>query len=122
MTISEALSRVDGLKHNTYTREEKLGWLSQLDTMILQQVLCSQTPATAPCTSYGPDTDPNTVLLAESPFDEMYLRFMEAQMDYHNGEYSRYNNAILLFNRAFEAFTAHHLRNNPPEGLGRFQY
>ena len=39
MTIDEAIIRADRLRPNPYTREEKIGWLSALDGMIVEEVL-----------------------------------------------------------------------------------
>ena len=122
MTISECLGRLDALKHNTYTQEEKLAWLSQLDTIIDSQVIRSYDAAAPFFQGYGPDTPMDSVLLASGPFEALYLRFLEAQIDYHNGEYDRYNNAILLFNQAMESFSAHYLRQHKPEESGSFRY
>ena len=122
MTISEALRQLDGLKHNTYTREEKLGWLSQLDTMIYTQVLCSLTPQLPPFTGYDPDTPVEQALLVAAPFDQMYLRFLEAQIDYHNGEIEKYNNAITLFDSLYAAFRAHCVRQQALGAGRRFQF
>ena len=68
---------------------------------------------------YDDSTDLNAELLVPAPHDEMYLRWMEAQIHYHNGEYDKYNNAIIMFNTAFEAFQAYYTRSHMPVIRGR---
>ena len=63
---------------------------------------------------YNEDTDLETVLLIPEPFDEAYLRWMEAQIHYHNGEYDKYNNAVVMFNTAFDAYKSDYTRNHMP--------
>ena len=120
MTISEAINRLDNLKFNTYNQEDKVDWLSRLDTMIKNQVIDTHEGAEAVSfQGYTTATPMETVLLAPAPHDEMYLRWMEAQIDYHNGEYDKYNNAIILFNDAFERYAAYYNQMHKPVSRGR---
>ena len=117
MTIIEAINGLDGLKHNTYSYPEKVAWLSRLDAMVKKLIIDTHEGGDeVSFTGYGADTDPNTALLVESPFDEMYLRWMEAQIDYTNGEYSKYNNSIEMFNTAYKSFENYYNRNHMPKG------
>ena len=68
---------------------------------------------------YDDSTDTSTELLVPAPFDEVYLRWLEAQIDYHNGEYDKYNNAIIMFNTVFEAYQAYYTRTHMPAMRGR---
>ena len=39
MKLIEAISKIDNLKHNTFTHEDKVGWLSRLDHMVCREIL-----------------------------------------------------------------------------------
>lgn len=119
MKISEAISAVDSLKPNTYTPEDKVGWLSNLDARVKTQIIDAH-ESTEPIVFSGYDSllDQDTELLAPAPYDEMYLRWLEAQIDYHNGEDDRYNNAIILFNNAYEGYKKHYTRTHMPISRG----
>lgn len=117
MKIAEAIARLDGLKHNTYGYADKVAWLSRLDAMIKKHIIDTHEGAEqVTFTGYGPDTDPQTELLAPEPFDEMYLRWMEAQIDYHNGEYGKYNQSIQMFKAEYNGYERWYNRNNMPIG------
>ena len=119
MTIAEAISKVDTLKPNTYTIEDKLGWLSTLDTRVMTQIIETH-ELDEPIYFYGYD-DPEDLeidLLVPAPYDEMYLRWLEAMIDYHNSEDERYNNAIILFNNAYEGYKTHYTRTHMPKSHG----
>lgn len=119
MTIAEAITKVDTLKPNTYTIEDKLGWLSTLDTRIMTQIIEAH-ELDQPIYFYGYD-DPEDLeidLLVPAPYDEMYLRWLEAMIDYHNSEDERYNNAIILFNNAYEGYKTHYTRTHMPKSHG----
>lgn len=120
MKISEAISSLDALKFNTYAPSDKVKWLSRLDSMVKKQVIDAHEGADAVSfTGYDDNTSLDTELLVPTPYDEMYLRWMEAQIDYHNGEYEKYNNAIIMFNTAFEAYQRYYNGIHKPVGSGR---
>ena len=117
MTIIEAITGLDAHKRNAYSQEDKVKWLSRLDSMAKRLVIDThEGRENVTFTGYGDDTDLHTVLLIPAPFDEVYLRWMEAQIDYANGEYDRYNNAIEMFNTAWEAYRNDYNRNHMPQG------
>ena len=120
MRINEAIKRLDSLKFNTYTQDDKIDWLSRLDNMVKKQIIDTHEGAeSVSFTGYTADTPLDTVLLVPAPYDEVYLRWMEAQIDYHNGEYDKYNNAIIMFNTAFEAYQKHYNSAHKPVQRGR---
>jgi len=123
MTIQEAIARTDALVFNTCTAQQKVQWLSKLDLTIHQQILQTHAGmAQAEFSGYDADTDRQTVLLVPAPYDSVYLRWLEAQIHYHTGEYTRYNNAITLFNTEYTAFSAHCSRRHTPLCGKRFHF
>ena len=119
MTIAEAISKVDSLKPNTYTPEDKIDWLSSLDARVKSQIIDAH-ECGPKIFFYGYDSmmDQETELLVPAPYDEMYLRWLEAMIDYHNSDDDRYNNAIILFNNAYEGFKKHYTRTHMPKSGG----
>lgn len=117
MTIMEAINRTDALKHNTYSNNEKVAWLSRLDSMVKRLIIdthvCSDNIF---YTDYDDDTSMELELLVPPPFDEIYLRWLEAQIDYANGEYDKYNNSILMYQAAWDAYANYYNRNHMPKG------
>ena len=112
MTISEAITRLDLQKQNTCTRQEKLNWLSELDGLIKTQILDAYENPPAVLLPYGDSPEENTVLLAEPPYDSMYLWYLEAKIDYQNGEVIRFNNAMELFQALFREYAARYHREH----------
>lgn len=121
MTLGEALETIDSLKHNIYSRSQKIAWLSRLDAMVQQEIFDTCRGEQPPFSGYDADTDPATALLVQPPYDEMYLRYLEAQMDYANGEYHRYNNAIAMFRGVYDSFANAWRRAHLPHGQ-KFRY
>ena len=117
MTISDAIHLVDRAKSNGCGMDEKLRWLSVLDGNIQRELIDTHEGAEKTVfLAYGEETPLNTVLLAAHPYDEIYIRFLEAQIDYVGGEYEKYNNSIALFNAAWEAYEKFYRRTHKPKG------
>ena len=115
MKIIEAINRIDSLKHNTYSQNDKVAWLSRLDSMVKRLIIDTHEGwEDITFTGYDDTTDLETELLVPAPFDEVYLRWLEAQIDYHNGEYGKYNNAILMYQTAYDGYANYYNRNNMP--------
>lgn len=122
MKMNDAIIGIDSLKHNTYSHTDKVQWLSRLDWMVKKEIIDTHEGAEAvDFKGYDDSTNLETELLVPAPYDEMYLRWMEAQIDYHNGEYGRYNNSIDMFHNAYESYQNHYNRTHMPIGK-QFKY
>lgn len=117
MTIIEAISNIDALKTNAYTQSDKVKWLSRLDWRVKREIIDTHEGESVSFTGYDDDTDLDTVLLVPAPYDEVYLLWLEAQIDYTNGEYDKYNNSITMFNTAYSDYERYYNRTNMPKGI-----
>lgn len=117
MKISEAINRIDTLKFNTYTQSEKVAWLSTIDGTIKREVIDTHKDGEdIVFEGYTDDTPPETELLAPAPYDDLYIKWLEAQIDYANAEYGKYNNSKLAFNTAYTAYESWYNRQHMPLG------
>ena len=121
MTIDNAINSVDTLKHNTVERDHKIRWLSEVDGMVKREILETHEGEVSKFTGYVLDRPGDTELLVPAPYDALYLRWLEAQIDYHHGEYGKYNNALALFKACYQAYADYYHRNHMPKGGGRFK-
>ena len=129
MTIMDALYRIDELKPNRYSQPEKIKWLSSLDGLIKREIIdtherCQQTSCCKDIdfNGYGDDEDLSTVLLVPAPYDDIYLRWLEMQIDYANGEYGKYNNSANVYNTAYAAFANYYNKTHMPIGGKKFNF
>lgn len=117
MTIMDALYRIDELKPNSYSQPEKIKWLSSLDGVIKSEIIDTHEGGEDIVFSgYDENADLNTVLLVDAPYDDIYLRWLEAQIDYTNGEYGKYNNSLVAYNDAYDLYQRHYNRTHMPKG------
>lgn len=117
MTLIEAINRINVLKPNTYSQEEKVSWLSTIDGIIKKEIIDTHEGADEVVfNGYNELTSLSTVLLVPEPYDDIYLRWLEAQIDYANGEYARYNNVVQAYNDAYSAYFRHYNKTHMPLG------
>lgn len=117
MTLIEVINRIDVLKPNAYSQLEKVKWLSTIDGIIKTEIIDTHEGAEeVTFNGYDENTLLTTELLVPAPYDDVYLRWLDAQIDYANGEYARYNNAVQAYNDAYSVFERHYNRTHMPKG------
>ena len=117
MTIIEAINRIDSFKPNTYIQTDKIKWLSNLDGIIKAEIIDTHEGSEAVIfNGYDTDTALDTVLLVPAPYDDIYLKWLEAQIDYVNGDTAKYNNSMTMYNSAYSAFARYYNRTHMPKG------
>lgn len=117
MTIGEVIAQVDALRRNTYGEAEKIRWLSQLDQRVQRRIIDTHEAAEAVSfAGYDETTDQGTVLLVPAPYDEMYLHYLIAQIEYFDQQENRYNNANGLFESVWNDYACWYNRTHMPIG------
>ena len=71
---------------------------------------------------YDSNTSLDTELIAPAPYDEMYIRWLEAQIDYANGEIGKYNNAMSTYNSIVTNFRNYYNREHLPLQKHKIDY
>ena len=114
MTIADAIARADAVKPNGVPEAEKIRWLTGLECIIKNEIVDTHSgweeePAAALPSALG------DALFAPPPFDETYVMWLLARIDFINGEYDAYANSSAVFNSAFSAFADHVNRTKTPK-------
>lgn len=117
-TFSEIINRVDLNKPNAFDQEEKLRWLTELDGKIATEVMMMSITGVRnlPRGVAALDCEP----LVSFPYDDLYDRWLEAKIDYHNGEFDTYQNSMQAYNAAYNNFVNWFLNTyDPVQGYER---
>ena len=116
MTVFEAISEIDAVKPNSYDQTQKIKWLSTLDGVIKAEIIDTHEGGeNIDFCGYSPKKLSAT-LLVPAPYDDIYIRYLEMQIDYANGEYGKYNNSKVMYNEIYSAFKKHYNRTHMPKG------
>lgn len=113
MTIQEAITYAKAVKPNAFDNDTLTRWLNEVEGMVQTQVLLLRTEAII---TYTYEKDANTTMLVRPPHDKLYTAYLEARIDFANGEYEKYQNTSQVFNSFFNEFMRWYAMNyNPSE-------
>lgn len=137
MTPSKAIEIIDSLRPNSYSEEDKLRWINELDGMVKRLVFqwdenyikgikeqyekgqitekeYNEIMDKMKTYSYPDDLDRE--LLIPAPYEEIYSLYLEAKIDYHNREYINYNNSATMFELRYSEFKKDYIRHHRARG------
>lgn len=115
MTVKEAISYIDTTKPNGYSIGEKIRWLNELDSTIQTEIVNIHEGAVQEKFVEYTEDSLDRQLIAMLPYDNIYTFWLEAKIDYTNGEYARYNNVNAMFATAYAKFVTHYKRTHKPK-------
>ena len=122
MTIDQAIKLADALQPNAYPRDMKLRWLAMLDGRVFAEILAVHEDCPLSEFENYDLAEGSQRLLVPPPYDEdVYCYFLQSRMDLENGEATRYNRSVTLFNSALEAFKKHYRLQHRPVSRGVFR-
>lgn len=96
-TIREIIARVDDMKPNAFDEKTKMAWIAELDGKIALNVMLMGI-AEAAQLQYVHPNDLDSEPLVIFPHDSLYDLWLGAKIDFANGEYSKYQNSMEMFN------------------------
>jgi len=118
MIISDLLAYVDAVKPNSFDTPTKIIWLNEIEGMVQTDIMLV---ASADIIAYAA-TDTTVTLLVPPPHDKLYRSYLCAMIDFANGEYTKYNNAMQMFNRQYNELVEWYARvYRPADGIAVWQ-
>lgn len=123
MTIGEAIGKIDELQPNTFSMEEKVEWLRQLDMELYEEVVMKHEGwEHVMVPDYVEVTDDDTVLLVQGPYESIYIHWLRSCIDYALAEYGRFNNSNAAFEADRTAWRMQYNRSHMPVQAARGRY
>lgn len=113
MTAAEAIAAVDELCPNPFSAAQKRHWLYEVEALAAEEIFHT---AVSPFSEAGSEP-----LLAPAAYADLYLKFLEAKMHFHTGDFARYNNAMSLFSSLYAACAASRTRAELPDAGARIR-
>jgi len=110
-TPNKVIEIVDRLKPNSYSEEDKLRWINELEGMVQRLVIQADN-----IIEYVYPDDMDRELMIPAPFDDVYSLFLEAKIDYYNKEIGNYNNSAMMFEAQFSEYKKDYIRKHRARG------
>lgn len=108
-TLRNVIEQLDVLKINAYTHEQKTAWLNELEARVQTEVLKTYPGTTL--TQYTWAANQSTTLLIDPVYDNCYLLYLFAMIDFNNREWMTYSNSIIMFNTMFADYSEYVRKN-----------
>lgn len=113
MRIQEAIERANEMRQgNASSDEAKVRWLDELDKMIYNDVITRhEGNENVQRPEYSADNT-DVELLAQGPYDVLYVYYLMAQIDLAASEINKYNASVQLYNSAMHSFKCEYRRTH----------
>lgn len=101
-TLGQIIAEIDRLKPNGFSGEEKTEWVNQLQGQLRRDVHLR--PVGFVPLDWAQDQQ--TPLMLDESRSGLYHAWLGAQIDFHNGEYDKYQNSMEMFNAQWRSYVA----------------
>ena len=104
MKVDKLIKLVQTLKPPAFDKEILLMWVSECEGMVLSEVHLVSVADIEPFALGADGSLPTAELTAPFPYDKLYTQYVLAQIDYANGEYTKYQNSMQMFNATYTEY------------------
>lgn len=101
MTLKECIEYVDLIKPNAFDEATKTRWVNELEGRVQTEVFLF---GPHNITTYTWDRNQDTELFVKPPYEDIYYEYLQARIDYANGEYDKYENTMAMFEAKWTDF------------------
>jgi hypothetical protein len=121
MTLDDVIEKVATLKPHQFDDATVTSWVSDVEMSMWDDIV-SHYDDTNPEVEYDDDgelitdlprpeaydatADGDTELMVPAPYDDVYIKYCAAQVDYWAGDYARYNNSMIMYNQALDKYAS----------------
>ena len=113
MTASEAIARAKELRQGSIDYSQYLRWLNVIEGRVQAEIL--KKPLSE-IIIYTEEND-NAELIISHPYDEVYVFYLCAMVDFSNEEFELYAADAQVFDEKFEAFKKYYGKVNKTESV-----
>ena len=123
MYAIDIIKRVDEMRPNSISAEQKAVWLARCDAQIFNELIITHKNAIHMRPFCGEDEGDAECMemMVDKPYDAIYEYYLMAQIDLTNGDNDHYNNSMTLYNDALGKFARLWNRENRPLRAPKFK-
>ena len=114
MTLKECIDYVDSVKQNAFTNEQKTMWINEVEGRVQTKVFLFKHDN---ITQYEYEANKDTELFVRPPYQELYYEYLQAKIDYQNGEYDKYQNSMTMYESVLREFAAWFINRYHPADI-----
>ena len=119
MNVTEIIVAVDRLRPNGYDQEEKIRWLSEIEGMIVDEILNMAEGNDIEFEGYKYEVDAEKETLLPDRFTDIYIHYLKAKIELNDDELTQYNKEVMVYQSAYNQYAAWYRRNHMPKQKAR---
>lgn len=115
MRLGELIETVIRTRGRQYSEDIMTGWLNEIEGQVIDEVINKAEGYDLEFKPMTYDLDAERELSVPDRFQDVYINYMLSKIDFHNQETERYNNDVVMYNSAYDAFTSWFKQNHMPK-------
>lgn len=115
MNVTEIIACVDKLRPNGYDQEDKTRWLSEIEGMIVDEILNMAEGNDIVFTGYKYELDAEKETILPDRFTDIYIHYLKAKIELNDDELTQYNKEVMVYQSAYDQYAAWYRRNHMPK-------
>ena len=115
MKLREILATIAQIRPHAYTDAEMITLVNTIEGRVYTDILMQSADFKGDEFDPFKEGEEERELAVPVPFTDLYIYYLASRIDYFNGDVDRYNDSMVLYNDAWDAFAAHYRRNNKPK-------
>lgn len=120
MKVGKLIETVTVLIGQQYDLEMLIGWLNEIEGQVLDQVVNKAQGFDVEFVPFAED-DSERELTVPDRFQDVYVNYIRAKVDFTNQETERYNNDAAMFEASWKEYASWHIRNYVPKPAAKFR-
>lgn len=115
MTVAEIITNVDQLRPNGYDQEQKTRWLSEVEGLIIDEIINMAEGNNETFEGYQYEMDAETDTKLPDRFTDIYIHYLKAKIEFYDDETAQYNNEVAAYQSAYDQYAAWYRRKHMPK-------
>ena len=112
MTVNDLISDITSLRGQQYGTDMIMGWINEIEGQVIEEVINRAEGYNLEFIPMEYEKDQDKKLSIPDRFKDVYVNYLLSKIDYNNEETERYNNDVVMYNSAYDAYAAWFRRCN----------
>lgn len=106
MRLNELLEKITVLRGQQYGTDMIMGWVNEIEGQVVEEIINQAEGFDIEFKPLDYQIDSEKQLGIPDRFQDVYINYLLSKIDFHNEETERYNNDVIMYNSAYDAFSA----------------
>jgi len=114
MKVREILAFIMQIRPHAYTDAEMIALLNTIEGRVYTDILQKAEGFEGTFEPFS-EGQVERELVVPVPFTDLYTYYLASQIDWMNGDSGRYNDSMVLYNKAWDDYAAYYRANHKPK-------